>query len=490
MMPKGQSAIEFVSTYGFVFIIIALAITVVFILGSAAPNIARPAQCTLSGGFTCSYAVYSVNSGSAGSSVLMVIATDTVPGVVNVSSFNAIVGSLQSTSGICIPGVATSGQNIYCVASFNGVLTQGTYYSGTFNITANYCPQRATQIYNYTCPSNSNFTYAGSLQAQAQNLSLLGGGGFFVIANVLNTANQPIPAQSDLQIQFAPNTYNAYSRTNLGNLRFYDGAKELYSWCEANCTNSSTGNALFWVRSYRPIPANNGLVQLQLYFLPSSIQYDGQFAGQSPTLSSKYAQYDNGWSVFPSYQNFAGTTAPNGWNCTSMTINNGATTNGPSASYCLSPTTYGLNANQTLDAYGVIQTTSANGVQGVGYIDGINSIGPYVIWGFSAKYSTKSIPATRQTCGGCTNFDTANAVQLSGSNIYSVYWPSSSTAYMSYNYGTKTPETLYIPTNQTWFGIGGASSGSALGPIYWIRIRSYPPNGVQPALTYSKVKVV
>ncbi|MGC8580717.1 MAG: hypothetical protein ACP5MB_11795, partial [bacterium] len=48
--------------------------------------------------------------------------------------------------------------------------------------------------------------------------------------------------------------------------------------------------------------------------------------GEAPQLSSTYAQYDDGASVFNNYWNFAGTTMPSGWSTESgLTVNNGLT---------------------------------------------------------------------------------------------------------------------------------------------------------------------
>ena len=101
--------------------------------------------------------------------------------------------------------------------------------------------------------------------------------------------------------------YQAYTSSNLGNIRFYSGnvnplnppsANELYSWCEYGC-NSSSYNALFWVR----VP--NGMTYITMNILAKGVQYNGisGYAGESPLQSPTYGTFDNGQNVFFAYVN-------------------------------------------------------------------------------------------------------------------------------------------------------------------------------------------
>ena len=49
-------------------------------------------------------------------------------------------------------------------------------------------------------------------------------------------------------INFNPQTYNAYETNDLGNIRFYQGSQNLYSWCESGCNDIVSTNAVFWVK--------------------------------------------------------------------------------------------------------------------------------------------------------------------------------------------------------------------------------------------------
>ena len=182
MEPKGQNALEFITTYSIVITIITVAIALVLIFANAGRSII-PSQCSFFGGFACTYAAYTVNSANPAASQLLLVASDTQPGVINVTSVNAIIGSISSTSGSCTPSVVISGQSVHCTATFNTRAAVGTVYTGTFNIYANYCPQNATNSKILLCKANSNFTYGGALQLQATN-GLTG----FVLSTVSSTS--------------------------------------------------------------------------------------------------------------------------------------------------------------------------------------------------------------------------------------------------------------------------------------------------------------
>jgi hypothetical protein len=173
MRLRGQNAIEFLTTYGFVLLILTIAISLVFVLASGVGRAISPAQCTIYGGFSCTQVVYTTNTANTAISQFFLIATDTQPGIVNVSSFSVSIGTANSVSGLCAPSAVTSGQNIYCLANVIMVPNVGTIYSSNFDLYANYCTQNATTANDYICSSNSNFTYAGSARVTVTKTNVI-----------------------------------------------------------------------------------------------------------------------------------------------------------------------------------------------------------------------------------------------------------------------------------------------------------------------------
>jgi hypothetical protein len=170
MRTKGQSAVEFLTTYSFTFLIIALIIFLLF-LYSSLPKTVLPEQCSFYGGFNCLDVVY-YNLGSAPKSQLVVVASDMEPGTVNSLAFNAIINYVNSNSGFCVTNslstVSVAGNTIYCVANFISPITLGYVYNVRFNITANYCANSPGSLSNHTCigSSNGNYVYAGQARTQ------------------------------------------------------------------------------------------------------------------------------------------------------------------------------------------------------------------------------------------------------------------------------------------------------------------------------------
>ena len=156
---KGQSAIEFLTTYGFVFIVIALVLTFLIIFATI-PKATFPTECTFYSEFHCLDSIY---FGAPGGSQLVVLSTDMVPGNMSISGFNAIMGSYPSTGGFCTPNTITAGQMFYCAANFSEPVTPGQQYSGMFSVVANYCAGAPSRISNSTCPKETYY-FGGQLR--------------------------------------------------------------------------------------------------------------------------------------------------------------------------------------------------------------------------------------------------------------------------------------------------------------------------------------
>ena len=329
-MYKGQSAIEFLTTYGMVFLIIAVVLTVLITL-SIIPKSTVPAQCYFYGGFNCQDVAYyniTQSSSTPGNSMLTVVATDSVPGIINVSGFNSVIEYKGSVQGTCYPKILSQGDQLHCNANFNIYPSSGALYTGTFSLYGDYCtPLPSTQT-DISCNSISgNYVFSGSFNTEAtvqtpsDALPLE-----YVPITLSNYQSSSVPAGFQQMITFNALQYGAYVGNDLGNIRFYQGGSELYSWCESSCS-STAANAIFWVKLNQQIGANSNAI-VQAVFYSANTQYDGKYAGEAPQISPTYAEYDNGENVFSVYYNFAGTVMPNGWTYLSgseAAVNNGIT---------------------------------------------------------------------------------------------------------------------------------------------------------------------
>jgi hypothetical protein len=87
-------------------------------------------------------------------------------------------------------------------------------------------------------------------------------------------------------------------------------------------------SATFWVKLTSSIAGSGGTLTIYMAFLSATTDFDGTRAGEAPTLSRTYGQYDNGASVFTLYDNFAGTSLNSKWVMQAsaggtITVNNG-----------------------------------------------------------------------------------------------------------------------------------------------------------------------
>jgi hypothetical protein len=464
MAMKGQNAMEFIFTYSIVITIITVAIAFVIIFANAGRSLV-PAQCSFFGGFTCSFVVYTSSTGSNSvAAQLLLIATDTQPGIVNVSSFNALIGSAASTSGQCTPNVATAGQSIYCTADFSSAALAGTLYTGSFNISAGYCPH-GMQLYSYSCAADSNYSYKGNMQVQASSLPI-GANTVAVYLPITMTNGQIVQSKAGLQVpvSFSASSYAAHANSNLGNIRFYDGAIELYSWCESGCSNTSS-NTIFFVKLDRSIPAGSA-IDLQAYFLPMSVNYDGVHAGEAPQLSPVYAEYDNGANVFNNYWNGAQlstSTLPSTWS--------GSEAVGSFAYYSTPISTpfivdsymaYPASPSTTYSTDLLYSASSVSDYSGISNNNG--NAGFYVIYQGTFGNEVTSYTTTE--------------------SIFTVEVPSLSTQTDEINYADAQSFTSDLPSGGYYVGLYSASQ---LAKIDWLRTRTYPPNGIEPSASFGSI---
>ncbi len=188
--------------------------------------------------------------------------------------------------------------------------------------------------------------------------------------------------------------YTAWEANTMNNtaISFTNGTVG-YSWLEGNMLNevanantlSSSSNVLYWFDAppygNTWLPANSGTAHtanvIIAFDTPTNNIWDGNFIGVAPQLTCSnpaspstcssgygvngiYGQYDNGANVFTTlYQSFIGTGTPTGWSKSlgSPAIDNGISVGGSQGVETIS-SAYGLNANQVLDFFANVPTSS------------------------------------------------------------------------------------------------------------------------------------
>ena len=234
-----------------------------------------------------------------------------------------------------------------------------------------------------------------------------------------------------------------------------------------------------------------------MYFLPFSVQYDGIYAGEAPQLTTPYAEYDNGASVFNNYWNFAGTSLPSGWVTYggSITQNNGVvfSTSGVILEYTASE----LPITNILEWYQIGGNSGSAQYVGGGYSVS-SSGGPFTTSGYFNVVGAGGddyAGSVNQQQNGEGQITAVSGGSYSQTGLASVPSPpyvagtyiAGSTAYATFNYNTVFIETSDVPATGNYYVWLQEGSGMSNLGIYWLRTRAYPPNGVMPSVTFGSV---
>ncbi len=272
--------------------------------------------------------------------------------------------------------------------------------------------------------------------------------------------------------------------SNVSNvLAFYaDGGAPIYSWIESGASNASNSTVL-WLR-LDSIPAESS-VQVVLGCLPKSsfALSESGYMGESPTLSPRYAEFDNGWRVFNFYDNFSGTQlnsqlwSVNGaW---ALDVHDGVHYDSApgSGSNITSRASYRFPA--VVDFYGdLYQTTSLSTYvnEGIG-IDGCTGCSAAQGVGWDSGSSTDAGPAS--WAGYQMNDGWGSSVTSKQTfGVFSSIAVNTTSAAYDYNYSPEAaPNPVYMPPSPEPVGLvyTGFPSGTLTNneTTYWIRERTY-----------------
>ena len=510
-----QSAMEYLMTYGWAILIIAVVLAALFELGVFNGSNLAPQACIAEAGFVCRNPVYTSNgialtlgqtTGRTYYDVWVFISSQgealNSSGIpVNFSTANAIGVGFGPNNALspgqtflvnfphtdfphgAIPSNPPIGTQFagyvwlgYCLSPCSGPTAYSKVATITIKSTAGFAGPTTTSITVTTTTTTTTTTSIATTTIHYVNITLDSTGG-------------SASAGFQQMLQFNPSSYTSYEAPDLGNLRFYQGNSELYSWCESNCTSGSS-LATFWVKT-------NGLASgttanaITMYFEPSgnSYEYSGPsgHAGEAPQLSTPYAQYDNGASIFGFYDNFYGSSINAGYTAVtqggmSITQNNGLIISTSYAPYGGLIWNTGLNPPFVFD----VDVTSVSGVAAgialqTGNSDTSGSI-DFNYWGGSVACGVMAPPGMYSN----NNPNLQISTGIMGGTWYS---PSSQIWYKNY-VATSGSENCY---SGSWspqylaYGIYDYSQYSSIA-LQWARTRAFPPNGVMPSASFGSMQ--
>jgi hypothetical protein len=222
-------------------------------------------------------------------------------------------------------------------------------------------------------------------------------------------------------------------------------------------------------------------------FVPKSTSlFNTANDGEAPQLSSTYAEYDDGANVFVHYFNFAGTALPSGLSESGVTytVSNGLniTAFASNSAYIeISGTTF--SPPIIFEVYGNPWYAGTAGGYEIGGI--INPGTTNVNVASIVSYGGDPGIYGQQSNSAGSSVITSNLVTSQTTGIWSSNIISSTSSSYQLNHGFALSLTTDAPTYSlpAGFGAGGALSGLT-GTITWYRVRTYPPNGIMPSVSF------
>ncbi len=213
---KGQSAIEFISVYGFMLIIASLFIALVVLFAFSAQNSIQTSQCSGFSGFYCSSAQVVYNAVARNSLVFLALDTEqSAP--VNVIGINVIIDN-GTYAGTCLPAVAVPTSPIDCIIGVNSITRVGQQVIGSYSINGQYCNSPLYRVTVENC-TYQNVTYAGSFSTFVSNHLSLGYGNPPVAPTVVGAVSGSL--YTPWSIAMAPSGAYAYVPETFGSSSGY-----------------------------------------------------------------------------------------------------------------------------------------------------------------------------------------------------------------------------------------------------------------------------
>ncbi len=478
MHGKAQSAMEYLMTYGWAILIIAVVIAVLFALGVFNGSAFIGNECVAQSGFLCSKPIM------------------TTAGFLQVS-----IGALQQIS---ITGLACTA-NATAPSSFTAIpqitLTNGYITNVTFQ-----CPIKGTAIGTAFAGTlwvqfngedqTGQVAQLASVATKATTGSITGsstvdsqGNVVYVPITLTNSQGTATPAPFQQMLSVDSASYGAYINSGWSNVEFSTGAAGagtlLNAWVESGNSNTAT-DTVVWVNLPGGIGAQ-GTNTIYMDFMPDNVMSASGPTGEAPQLSSTYAEYDNGASVFSLYDNFAGTSMPSGFTFSSditTSVNNGLSISSNSFNQ------YGYYSGSSYSGNVIVEeaamaTTIANpgdSQNGVGVTNTVISI-----FDSLAMNNPSTSPAGGTVYEGYLYYSYSSRGLLSQTismNTLEILGFTGSSSGMSIQYNYNTISTTSTPLSSPYYILITQMGPNSADVIHWLRARAYPPNGVMPGVSF------
>ncbi|MDE1762410.1 MAG: hypothetical protein KGH78_04445 [Candidatus Micrarchaeota archaeon] len=369
-----QSAMEYLMTYGWAILVIAIVLGGAYSLGLfGSGSAAVSTSCLAQSGFLCTTPILNTNG------ILAVEFGQISPSPITITGLGCTTSSTAPTSSEQVSTTVQPGSTLVLAFScplssnalsstFTGVLwityntpSQGGIVSELGSVSARVSTSGnviaaegggssagslTSSTTTSTTSTSSTSTTATSTTSSTSTSTVTTI--HYVPITLTNSQSNSIAAGTPVPIAINSNSYSSNIASDWDNVLFTTGAagagSNINAWIEANPQNSAV-NTIVWVKLPGSIAGSGGTLTIYMNFMPSSQFSSSGPLGEAPQYSATYGQYDDGGVMgFTAYTGFEGSSFSSPWYANGGSVSNGYTASIGSGNYWAIPgesTNYG-----------------------------------------------------------------------------------------------------------------------------------------------------
>ncbi|MGC9190512.1 MAG: Kelch repeat-containing protein [Candidatus Micrarchaeia archaeon] len=500
---KAQSAIEFVVSYSWAILIIAVVVVFAYLFYSM-PNSIAPSSCSFESGLFCNDVILATNSVTHVTK-LIVLFTNTQPYAITNSSIYSSIDGKNTTSSVCSPSYAAPGAQVFCTVQLPLNASFNEFESGSIYINASYCGVEGGYSSIGKCSIVQPEVYSGTFAAHAQ---------YFNFEKPLLNITLKVPPNATIESNVTAIAEMSFDGVPMRDAILDFSTNSSYSSVNPSlATTNQTGYAKVTLIGYAPVEQKVS-VKFYNYTINSTINFTAKpsppvlfcVAGNSDLLNTNASYYapitSNGigtWQQTTSYPSEAFTESCSSYNgyayCADGLNDSGLsnstfyapiTSNGigtwhgslpyPVKTYYQSCVVY----NGRVYCIGGLTSTLSDTATNAAYQSILSDHG-FGTWQQTTSYL---ISVYGQSCAGGAGNIYCVAGVFGGDNVY--YAPITSTGIGTWQQTTSYPISTFqqscVVNGNYIYCIGGSSSGNSVyyAPITssgigtWQQTTSYP----------------
>lgn len=225
---KGQATVEFMSTYGFMFLVLSIAIVAIFVLTTYTNSI-QDTVCNSFSNVACNFVEYYPNT-TYGYGVLQLAIENGQSTPINITQISSNVSDINGV-GDCSPSFLYPAQESLCKIIFTNSNFGQQITSGVYNINLGYCNSKVTGLNESSCIYN-NSIYGGSFDVYPSNDEVT------PFVSIVGMLPENIQSINQLSQPIIPNNYTVVQNG------------DFISYTDGNSISYALGNGVYVGNTY------------------------------------------------------------------------------------------------------------------------------------------------------------------------------------------------------------------------------------------------